>query len=69
MSNSESNLRSEGGKVDYEGGGNSSSSPFSGPDFNTLYLQKRSTDSESIKRRESITEQYKAGFVAKMWRR
>ncbi|KAI1803132.1 hypothetical protein F4811DRAFT_357012 [Daldinia bambusicola] len=63
------NVRSEGGKAGYQGGGNSSTSHFSGPDFNNLYLQKRSTDSESVKRRESLTEQYKTGFVGKMWRR
>ncbi|OTB04608.1 hypothetical protein M426DRAFT_22748 [Hypoxylon sp. CI-4A] len=36
------NVRSEGGKAGYQGGGNSSTGTFSGPDFNSLYLQKRS---------------------------
>ncbi|KAI0845228.1 hypothetical protein F5Y00DRAFT_265763 [Daldinia vernicosa] len=63
------NARSVGGKAGYQGGGNTSSGSFSGPDFNNLYLQKRSTDKESIKRRESISNQYNTGFIGKMWKR
>ncbi|KAI8957584.1 hypothetical protein F5Y11DRAFT_339093 [Daldinia sp. FL1419] len=61
--------RSEGGKAGHQGGGNTSTGTFSGPDFNNLYLQKRSTDQESLKRRESISDQYNTGFLGRMWRR
>ncbi|OTA65276.1 hypothetical protein K449DRAFT_463400 [Hypoxylon sp. EC38] len=64
------NKRSEGGKAGYQGGGTTSSSSFSGPDFNNLYLQKRSTDSASVKRRESLSDQYNnSGFVGRLWKR
>ncbi|KAI0376577.1 hypothetical protein F5Y04DRAFT_266108 [Hypomontagnella monticulosa] len=63
------NVRSEGGKAGHQGAGQSSSSSFSGPNFDNLYMQKRSMDQESIKRRESIQEQYNSGFIGRMWRR
>ncbi|KAI1411680.1 hypothetical protein F5Y13DRAFT_190989 [Hypoxylon sp. FL1857] len=64
------NKRSEGGKAGYQGGGTTSSGLVSGPDYNNLFLQKRSTDSESLKRRESITDQYNnPGLVGQWWKR
>ncbi|KAI2777200.1 hypothetical protein F4815DRAFT_482285 [Daldinia loculata] len=68
MSNS-GNAPSEGGKASHQGGRNTNSGSFSGPDFNNLYDQKRPADKEAIKRRESISDQYNTGFVGKMWKR
>ena len=40
---------------------------FRGPDFDGLYTQKRASDQESTARRSSIADQYKTGFLSKMW--
>ncbi|KAI1403276.1 hypothetical protein F4819DRAFT_484719 [Hypoxylon fuscum] len=63
------NVKSEGGKAGYQGGQNTSTGVFSGPNFSNLMDQKRSNDHESVKRRESISDQYSSGFVGRMWQR
>ncbi|KAF3067275.1 hypothetical protein GL218_08743 [Daldinia childiae] len=68
MSNRDT-AQSEGRKASQQGGRNTNSGSFSGPDFNNLYDQKRPTDKEAIKRRESISDQYNTGYVGKMWKR
>ncbi|KAK9775849.1 hypothetical protein AB5N19_01458 [Seiridium cardinale] len=58
MSDLKDNQVSTGGKAGpVQGGKNTTRSSFSGPSFDNLYLQKRSTDPESVARRESLAEQ------------
>ncbi|RYP11056.1 hypothetical protein DL764_000284 [Monosporascus ibericus] len=61
------NQDSKGGKAGRQIGANSSAGFWKGPDFDNLYLQKRSTDEESIKRRNSLADQYKSGFISRAW--
>ncbi|KAK6202090.1 hypothetical protein LQW54_009048 [Pestalotiopsis sp. IQ-011] len=59
MSDTNQNQVSTGGKAGpVQGGANTvQNSGVSGPNFDNLYLQKRSTDSESVAKRESLSEQ------------
>ncbi|RYP89403.1 hypothetical protein DL769_000054 [Monosporascus sp. CRB-8-3] len=59
------NQDSKGGKAGRRA--NSSAGFWKGPDFDNLYLQKRSTDEESIKKRNSLADQYKSGFISRAW--
>ncbi|XXG97907.1 5'-3' exoribonuclease 2 [Hypoxylon texense] len=62
-------MPSESGKTSQQGIRKKSTSSFSGPDFNNLMQQKRSGDEASMKRRDSIADQYNSGFVGRMWQR
>ncbi|ETS80913.1 hypothetical protein PFICI_08442 [Pestalotiopsis fici W106-1] len=69
MSDSTPNQASVGGKAGpIQGGGNTTeNSVLSGPNFDNLYLQKRSTDPESVAKRESLSEQQpKKGVIGGM---
>ncbi|KAI4861386.1 hypothetical protein F4820DRAFT_452007 [Hypoxylon rubiginosum] len=56
-------------KVGEQGIRKKSTGSFSGPDFNNLMQQKRHGDEESMKRRDSLADQYNSGFVGRMWQR
>ncbi|ORY58508.1 uncharacterized protein BCR38DRAFT_489426 [Pseudomassariella vexata] len=64
---SRSNSASEAGNVDSMGNSTGSNSLI-GPNFDSLHEQKRSTDPESIARRESLAEQRPGGFFSKIFK-
>ncbi|KAI2615173.1 hypothetical protein GGR54DRAFT_311277 [Hypoxylon sp. NC1633] len=63
------NTQPKGENAGHQDGGTSSTIASSGPNFNALYSQKRSTGQESIDKRKSITDQYSSTFVGRMWSR
>ncbi|KAF2993786.1 hypothetical protein G7054_g13220 [Neopestalotiopsis clavispora] len=72
MSDSKQNQASIGGKAGpIQGGANTTeNSGLSGPNFDNMYLQKRSTDPESVAKRESLSEQQpKPGVIGSVFQK
>ncbi|EMR68642.1 hypothetical protein MGN70_010195 [Eutypa lata] len=60
---------SVGGKAGQQGGSNATNTGLTGPNFDTMYEQKRSKDPSSTARRESIAEQRPAGSIGEAFKK
>ncbi|KAI1815080.1 hypothetical protein GGS20DRAFT_545385 [Poronia punctata] len=68
MSDNWGSLPSQGGKAGQQGGSSQSTNKgITGPDFNSMYEQKRSMDPASQAKRESLNEQKPQSTLGKLW--